>query len=76
MRGEGFIKKWGKRIVHMLQLLFDNLQNHELGQRTRYAYYYKYVPVSRKTVLYEAFFGRGMLCNPYAIFLELLHDPD
>lgn len=71
----GFIRKWGKRIVHALQLLFENLQNHELGKRTRYAYYYKYVPVSRKTVLYEAFFGRGMLCNPYAIFLELLNNP-
>lgn len=69
------IKKWGKRAVHQLQLLFEILQNHSLGRRTRYAYYYKYIPVSRKTVLYESFFGRGMLCGPYAIFLELLDEP-
>lgn len=69
------VRKWGKRIVHSLQLLFEILQNHELGKRTRYACYYKYVPVNRKIILYEAFFGRGMLCNPYAVFLELLDDP-
>lgn len=70
-----FIKKWGKRVVHQLQLLFEILQNHSLGKRTRYAYYYKYLHVNKRIVMYEAFFGRGMLCNPYAIFLELLNDP-
>lgn len=70
------IKKWGKRVVHMLQLLFENLQDHELGQRTRYAYYYKYTHISKKTVLYESFFGMGMLCNPYAIFLELINNSE
>lgn len=69
------IKKWGKRIVHQLQLLFEILQNHSLGKRTRYAYYYKYIPVSKRTVMYESFFGRGMICNPYALFLELLNTP-
>lgn len=71
----GFVRKWGKRAVHQLQLLFEILQDHNLGKRTRYAYYYKYIPVSSRVILYEAFFGRGMLCNPYAIFLELLNDP-
>lgn len=69
------IRKWGKRAVHQLELLFEILQNHRLGRRTRYAYYYKYIPVSRKTILYESFYGRGMLCGPYAIFLELLDEP-
>lgn len=43
-----FINKWGKRIVHQVQLLFEILQNRDLGRRTRYAYYYKYMPVSKK----------------------------
>lgn len=43
-------------------------------KRARYAKYFKKKRVRKNTVLYEAFFGRGMLCNPYAIFLELLHD--
>ena len=71
----GFIKKWSERAVHQVKLLSNILNNRYLGRRTLYAYYYKYVPVSRKTVLYEAFSGRGMLCNPYAIFLELFHNP-
>lgn len=44
--------------------------------RARYAYYYKYCRVREDLVLYEAYFGKGLLCNPYAIFLELLEDPD
>lgn len=43
--------------------------------RTRYAYYYKHCKLRSDVVLYESFYGRGMLCNPYAIFLELLDDP-
>ncbi len=45
-------------------------------RRTRYAYYYKYCKVRDHVVLYESFYGKGMLCNPYAIFLELLGDPE
>ncbi|MDE7199675.1 MAG: CDP-glycerol glycerophosphotransferase family protein [Lachnospiraceae bacterium] len=70
------IKKWGKRIVHQIQLLFEILQNHDLGRRTKYAYYYRFLPVNKRIVMYESFFGRGMVCNPYAIFLELLHNPE
>ncbi|GAA3607676.1 glycosyltransferase [Marihabitans asiaticum] len=33
-------------------------------------------PVERDTVFYESFAGNGMLCNPEAIFRELLDDPD
>lgn len=42
---------------------------------TKYAYYYKNMSIKKNVILYEAFFGRGMLCNPYAIFLELLERP-
>ena len=43
---------------------------------TRYTRYYKYSKINQNTVLYEAFFGRGMLCNPYAIFRELIENPN
>lgn len=43
--------------------------------RTRYAYHYKHRKIKDNVVLYEAYFGKGMLCNPYAIFLELMEDP-
>jgi CDP-glycerol glycerophosphotransferase len=33
-------------------------------------------PVEPNTVMYESFFGNGMLCNPEAIFRELLASPD
>lgn len=42
----------------------------------RYAKYFHTIKLQKNTVLYEAFFGRGMLCNPYAIFLELFQNPD
>ena len=42
--------------------------------RSSYAWYVKNCPVEDKTILYEAFGGRGMICNPYAIFCALLQD--
>ena len=45
-------------------------------KRARYARYYKKKKVQKNIVLYESFFGRGMLCNPYAIFLQLLQEPE
>ena len=44
--------------------------------RTRFAYYYKNCKVRDNVVLYESFYGKGMLCNPYAIFLELINNPE
>lgn len=41
---------------------------------TQYADIYK-KPVSDHTILYESFWGRGLVDNPYAIFLELLDRP-
>lgn len=42
----------------------------------RYARYYKTLPIREKTILYESFFGRGMTCNPYALFRAMLKDPE
>lgn len=42
--------------------------------RVRYATYYKCCSIRKKTILYESFLGRGVSCNPYAIFKQLLQD--
>lgn len=42
--------------------------------RARYAYYYKKLKIQEKTVLYESFMGRGLVCNPYAMFCNMLQD--
>ena len=42
--------------------------------RTICAEYVKEYPVEEKTILYEAFGGRGMICNPYAIFKYLISE--
>lgn len=42
--------------------------------RSGYAGYIKNCPVEDKTILYEAFGGRGMICNPYAVFCAMLKD--
>lgn len=44
--------------------------NHE------WRHYWHRQPIQADTVLYESFAGNGMLCNPEAIFRELLSDPD
>jgi CDP-glycerol glycerophosphotransferase len=38
--------------------------------------YWRRRPVQHSTVLYESFAGNGMLCNPEAIFRELVASPD
>jgi CDP-glycerol glycerophosphotransferase len=38
--------------------------------------YWREQPVEPKTVLYESFSGNGMLCNPEALFREMLSSPE
>ncbi len=40
--------------------------------RAAYAEYVKDYPVEKNTILYEAYGGRGMICNPYAMFRYLI----
>lgn len=48
----------------------------ETKRRAKYAKYYKNLLIDDKVILYDSYFGRGMICNPYALFLELLHNED
>jgi len=39
-----------------------------------YSHYYEGLPLKPKFILYESFSGKGISCNPYAIFLKALSD--
>ncbi len=48
----------------------------ETKRRAAYAKYYKNLLIEDKVILYDSYFGRGMICNPYALFLELIKNED
>ncbi|MCI9127173.1 MAG: glycosyltransferase [Eubacterium sp.] len=48
----------------------------ETKRRAAYAKYYKNLLIEDKVILYDSYFGRGMICNPYALFLELINNED
>ena len=68
-------EKTYKICVFILTPIVNRVKSGALRRRSRYAKYYKRFRVKSNLVLYEAFFGRGMLCNPYAIFSCLLKHP-
>ncbi len=59
----------------IMQPVIKFLTQPEQRGTTYYSMYYKYRPLKKKAVLYEAFSGRGMLCSPYALFQELIRHP-
>lgn len=61
-------------IVNKLKNKAGNFK--ETARRARYAKYYKNLLIDDKVILYDSYFGRGMICNPYAIFLELKNNKD
>lgn len=48
----------------------------EENRRTKYAKYYIQLEIEKNVILYDSYFGRGLLCNPYAIFRQLITDKD
>lgn len=69
----------GKKINLGLSILLDPIKEYiasSIKRRdVRYARYYKHKSVKRRVILYEAFYGRGMLCGPNALFQELIQHP-
>lgn len=69
----------GKKIDLGLSILFDPFREYIVSpvkrRKVRYARYFKHKRVKKKVILYEAFYGRGMLCGPYALFQELMRHP-
>lgn len=41
----------------------------------RYIKHYRDLSIKENMILYDSFWGRGAMCNPYALFEYLLHDP-
>lgn len=69
----------GKKINLGLSILLDPIKEYiasSMKRRdVRYARYYKHKSVKKRVILYEAFYGRGMLCGPNALFQELIRHP-
>ena len=63
-----------KRIKGAIRFLKGYLKNKGLQKRTLYAWFYKHGKIKQDMIFYESFFGRGLLDNPYALFLEALED--
>lgn len=47
-----------------------------LRRNSRYTRYYEHMRIKEHVILYESFFGRGMLCGPYALYMQLINDPE
>lgn len=58
-------------IIHKLKSKAGSFR--ETYRRTKYARYYKHLDIEKNVILYDSYFGRGMICNPYALFIELIH---
>lgn len=56
--------------------LRDFCKNGWKRRNARYARFYKSIPLKDKTVLYESFWGRGMVCGPYALFQHMINHPE
>ena len=51
------------------------LKNKSFKQQVIYTHYLENTSILTKTILYESFHGKFMSCNPYAIFLYCIHQP-
>jgi len=70
------IKKIAKRKVRfIIDPLKEYLSNKRVRIRAKYSQYVS-LPIKEKTVLYEAYHGRSISGNCYAIFLKLVQDKD
>lgn len=70
------IKKIAKRKIRfIIDPLKEYLSNKRVRIRAKYSQYVS-LPIKEKTVLYEAYHGRSISGNCYAIFLKLVQDKD
>ena len=67
MGAENFYQKNEKKILRYEE---------KYPLRAGYAKYVKECPIEEKTILYEAFGGRGMICNPYDVFKYLFEQEE
>lgn len=51
------------------------VKNAYARRNSAYIKKYRKAPIKDKSILYDTFWGRGAMCNPFALFEYLLHDP-
>ena len=81
---EKAVKEWNRLFNRVMGIKTFYMKNEEqilecrekYPLRTSYAEFVKEYQIRDNTILYEAFGGRGMICNPYALFLYLLEKED
>jgi CDP-glycerol glycerophosphotransferase len=66
------VKNILKKMKSFLKPVSERLKSKAKRQRSLYTHYYKRKRIQKRTILYEAHFGRGLLCNAYAIFYGLI----
>ena len=77
---EKAVKEWNRLFNRVMGIKTFYMKNEEqilecrekYPLRTGYAEFVKEYQIRDNTILYESFGGRGMICNPYALFLYLL----
>ena len=72
------LKKLAAQSLDFLKLVYAYLRGRQKSApkilRAKYAKYYYQYEVQDDLILYESSYGRGMTCNPYAIFKAFLQD--
>ena len=58
-----------KEVKQERYIFMNQTENRRLSMK--YAQMYKTKKINEKAVLYESYWGRGMIDNPYALFVEL-----
>ncbi len=64
------------RLVERLRSWALYLRSGSYRTVARYERFRSRLPIAEKTVLFEAYHGARISCNPYAIFLAMLEDPE
>lgn len=65
---------WKKKRELKKEIENKYLYNDNFKRRVDYAEARSKYSVQDNIILYESFFGRGMVCNPYALFLQMRKD--
>lgn len=74
------ISEMPKKFKQILAVYYNStklfIKNGWARRNARYIKGYRNRPIKDNMILYDSFWGRGAMCNPYALFEYLLHDPD
>lgn len=74
------LSKIKAKLKSNIQLIIKGIKSLFLSpaerRNNRYYRYYRHKRLKKNTVFYESFYGRGMLCGPYALFCELANNPE